>query len=152
MSCSSASNQSAEKPAIVETPADGSIRNSDIIRNPITAKGPIDSTQVAKIEFENETYDFGTVPQGAVVKHSFKFKNVGKAPLLIGSARSTCGCTIPKWPREPIMPGESGEIDVRFNTEGKKNAQTKPVFINCNTLPAEVKIYMKGNVTPKEKI
>ena len=150
--CSSTGTNGSGQKGIVETPADGSIRNADIIRNPVTASGPIDSSQVAMMAFEENTFDFGTVPEGTVVKHSFKFKNIGKSPLVIGSARSTCGCTIPKWPREPIPPGGSGAIDVRFNTEGKTNFQRKPVTINANTLPSVIKIFVKGNVTPKEKI
>ncbi len=135
---------------IVETKVQGEFSTADIIRNPITANGQTDSSKVAKIEFEEMTHDFGTAQEGAVIKHKYKFTNTGKVPLMIGSARSTCGCTIPKWPREPIAPGESGEIAVRFNTDGKPNKQTKIITLNANTLPAMTKLYIKGNVIPKK--
>jgi len=151
MNCneSAGTQASQDQPAIKEIPAGKSIRTSDIIRNPVTASGIQDSSKVAQMTFEETEYDFGEVDEGATVTHKFKFKNTGKSPLLIGSARSTCGCTIPKWPREPILPGEGGEISVRFNTQGKPNQQNKPVTINANTLPAETKIYVKGFVNPK---
>jgi len=151
LSCSSGQGGSGNQGGIVETESTGDFSAADIIRNPITANGPIDSSKVAKIEFENKTYDFGTAQEGALVKHIYKFTNTGAAPLMIGSARSTCGCTIPKWPREPIAPGASGEISVRFNTEGKPNKQSKTITLNANTLPAMTKLYIKGNVIPKSK-
>lgn len=141
----------SQEGGIVETPSDGDISVADIIRNPISANGMVDSSKVAKMVFEETTFEFGTIDEGEVVKHVFKFKNEGTVPLLISSARSTCGCTVPKWPREPIAPGEGGEISIRFNSDGKKNKQTKPVTINANTLPAETKLYIKGHVTPKNK-
>jgi hypothetical protein len=98
----------------------GPIRNSDIIRNPVSAKEPIDTVNVAKIEFEETEHDFGVVGEGVIIEHVFKFTNTGKMPLIINSARSTCGCTVPEWPKDPIPPGEGGEISVRFNTKGKK--------------------------------
>jgi hypothetical protein len=81
-----------------------------------------------------------------VVEHTFAFTNTGKKPLLISNARSTCGCTVPDWPKEPIMPGKSGVIQVRFNTENKAKEQVKPVTITANTYPATNKVYLQGFV------
>ena len=67
----------------------GSISNADIIRNPVTADNPIDTTNVAKLEFDNIRYRYGEVDAGEIVTHTFKFKNVGKAPLVISNAKST---------------------------------------------------------------
>ncbi len=117
---------------------------SDIIRNPISSDKPLDTINVAKMVFKETTYDYGRVKQGDVVSHTFKFRNEGLVPLLITNARSTCGCTVPKWPEEPIEPGEDGEIKVRFNTAGKKNQNNKPVYITANTYPTETKIYLAG--------
>lgn len=140
----------AEK-SLEEIKSDGPIRNSEIIRSPVSANEPLDTVNVARIAFEEETYDFGEVDEGAVVEHTFRFTNTGKAPLLISSARSTCGCTVPEWPREPIAPGQGGEIQVKFNTSGKKNKQTKPVTIVGNTYPSTSKLLLKGFVRPREK-
>jgi hypothetical protein len=121
---------------------------SNIIRNPVSAEGPVDSVNVAKIEFEDVTFDFGRVKEGEVVKKNFKFTNTGKIPLLINDARSTCGCTVPEWPKEIIQPGQSGEILVQFNTDGRKYDQNRPVSIIANTYPKSTTIRLTGFVEP----
>jgi len=150
LSCSNDNGATAGQEGIVETKSSGEFSTADIIRNPITASGQVDSNKVAKIQFDEMVYDFGTAQEGEIIKHKYKFTNAGEVPLMIGSARSTCGCTIPKWPREPILPGDSGEISVRFNTDGKPNKQTKIITLNANTLPATTKLSIKGNVIPKK--
>lgn len=131
------------------------IKNADkissIVRNPITADdATADTINVANITFDNPTFDFGTVAEGKEVEHTFTFTNTGKVNLLISNAKSTCGCTVPKWPEYPIAPGQSDKIKVVFKTEGKKDYQSKPVTIVANTYPNQTKVYMKGNVTPKK--
>ena len=66
-----------------------------------------------EITFEETEHDFGTIDQGTAVDHTFKFTNTGKAPLVITNATSSCGCTVPTWTREPIAPGETGEMLVK---------------------------------------
>ncbi|MBK7410760.1 MAG: DUF1573 domain-containing protein [Saprospirales bacterium] len=129
-------------------PVDGSI--SSIIRNPATANEPLDTVNVAKISFEEPEYLFGEVVEGAEVEHFFKFTNTGKVPLLITDARSTCGCTVPSWPKETIQPGQGGEIRVVFNTLNKAEEQHKEVTITANTYPAQTKIAMIGFVRGQE--
>lgn len=143
MACQNGQNQ--EK-SIEEIEAAGKI--SSIIRNPKSADGKVDTVNVAKIEFEEERYDFGEIDEGGVVNHVFKFKNTGKVPLVISNARSTCGCTVPQWPKDPIAPGDNGEIAVKFNTKGKKNKQSKPVTITANTYPNQTKVFINGFVHP----
>ena len=123
---------------------------SDFVQNPVSAAG-IDTVNVAKMVFEESTFNFGTVDEGAIVEHDFEFTNTGKMPLIISNANSTCGCTIPEWPKEPIEPGSSGKISVRFNTNGKILHQTKPVSIFANTYPNETKVYLRGKVKPKNE-
>ncbi len=120
--------------------------NADIIRNPDSADGAQDTANVAKMTFEETTFDFGEAKEGEVVTHIYKFKNTGKVPLLISDARSTCGCTVPEWSKEPIAPGQSSEISVKFNTAGKIEKQQKPVTITANTYPSETKVYLTGFV------
>ena len=133
--------------SLEEIKQEGSISNADMIRNPVSAEG-VDTVNVAKISFEEETYDFGTITEGKTIEHTFKFTNTGKAPLIISNARSTCGCTVPKWSKKPIPPGEEGEIRVRFDSKGKKNAQNKPVTITANTYPNTSRVFLKGVVNP----
>ena len=123
---------------------------ADIYRNPISLDTPDDTVNVAKIEFEEDFFDFGRIEEGEVVHHRYKFINAGRKPLLISNARSTCGCTIPKWPETPIAPGESGVIDVRFDSKNKENKINKPITIIANTFPSETKIYLRGFVIGKK--
>jgi hypothetical protein len=98
--------------------------------------------------FEETVHEFGTVLEGKQVEHVFKFKNTGKVPLLISDSKTTCGCTVPNFPKDPIAPGESGEVSVKFNTAGKKKEQNKPISLIANTYPARTVIYMQGYVQP----
>ncbi len=96
-------------------------------------------TPVIKVDgpvltLEANTYDFGDITQGEVVERVFKFKNTGNQPLIITNIQTSCGCTTPVWPREPIMPGASGEIKVGFNSAGKMNKQTKTLPILSNSV------------------
>ena len=125
---------------------DGEISNADIIRNPVGEDGSIDTTNVAKMTFTDVNYYFGSVAQGAIVEHSFSFVNTGKVPLIITDARATCGCTVPSYPETPIAPGESGVIDVRFDTANKSGQQNKPVTLLANTYPNTTEIRLIGNV------
>jgi hypothetical protein len=101
--------------------------------------------------FEMEEFDFGTVDEGSVVEHEFTFRNTGKAPLIVVNAKSSCGCTVPTWSKEPIAPGEEGSMMVKFNTSGKPNAQTKAITVTANTEKGTESVRIKGFVTPKAK-
>ncbi|MBT0609034.1 DUF1573 domain-containing protein [Aequorivita echinoideorum] len=101
------------------------------------------------IEFEEKQFDFGTIDQGTAVEHVFKFKNTGEAPLLIVNAKSSCGCTIPEWTKEPIAPGDSGELLVKFNGSGQ-NQVNKTVTLTTNTKNGTETLMIKAFVNPKE--
>jgi hypothetical protein len=122
---------------------------SEMVNNPATIDLPTDTNQLARIRFEENTFDFGTVEEGAVVEHAFKFTNVGSVPLTILKCRSSCGCTVPDWPTEPIPPGGTGEIKAKFNTEGKTNLQQKAITVTANTHPNDTKVMLKGQVNPE---
>lgn len=98
------------------------------------------------LNFEETEFDFGTVEMGEKVEHIYKFKNTGDEPLTISNAKGSCGCTVPQWPKEPISPGESGEILVIFDTKNKPNKQTKTVTITANTEPAQSFLKITGFV------
>lgn len=141
-------NEADTSESVEEIAAEGRIQF--IIRNPVTANGEVDSLSAAIMDFEMTEYDFGEIDEGGIVQHTFKFTNAGKAPLLIRQARSTCGCTIPEYPEDPIEPGESGEIEVKFDTKGKPGYQSKPVTITANTFPAQTVVTLKGRVNGKK--
>jgi hypothetical protein len=97
--------------------------------------------------FKVDTMYFGTVTQGTVVEKEYVFKNTGKTPLLITDAIVTCGCTVPKYPQEPIAPGKSGVILVKFNTAGKMGVQDKTIRMISNNGGGEVVLHLKGTIT-----
>ena len=90
------------------------------------------ANQFPQIKFEETTHDFGEIKQNVEVQTSFKFKNTGKVPLVITNATSSCGCTVPEYPKEAIAPGESGAIKVVYNGSGK-DAISKTVTLTTNT-------------------
>ncbi len=98
------------------------------------------------VEFEELEWDFGEITQGDKVTHIFKFTNTGNEPLILNSAKGSCGCTVPEWPKEPILPGEGGEIKVTFNSKGKKGKQTKSVTLTGNTDPNPVRLLVKAQI------
>ncbi|RRA92255.1 DUF1573 domain-containing protein [Paenimyroides viscosum] len=103
-----------------------------------------------KIEFkaENNTIDYGTVVKGVDTGvRTFEFTNTGDAPLLITNARSSCGCTVPQPPKEPIMPGGSDKIEVRYNMNPGTISRTITVETNAtNVENGTVQLYIKGKV------
>lgn len=101
--------------------------------------------------FTKTEHDFGTINEGDVVEHKFAFTNTGKAPLVIVSAKGSCGCTVPEWPKDPIAPGATGEMLVKFNSNGKPNQQAKQVTITANTESGKEILKIKATVTPKAK-
>lgn len=102
------------------------------------------------LTWDKSTHDFGNIVQGDVVEHTFKFTNTGNEPLVITNVQVSCGCTTPKgWPRDPVMPGGSGELTVAFNSTGKMGAQTKPVTIVSNAVN-DAKIVFTTVVTEKK--
>ena len=103
----------------------------------------------AAFEFDQMEHDFGTIKEGDVVTHVFKFKNTGEAPLIIQKAQGSCGCTVPEYSKEPIAVGEEGTIKVQFNSKGKPGTQNKTVTITANTKPATTRLKIKSVVEKK---
>ena len=98
------------------------------------------------MSFAESVYDFGTVEKGGKVNHTYTFTNTGDEPLIITNAKASCGCTVPTWPKEPIAPGETGEIPVVFSGKAK-GPQNKTVTITANTNPPQTRLTIKGTVT-----
>lgn len=110
------------------------------------AEGPV-------MTFETTEIDYGTIEKGSDPLRVFKFKNTGTEPLVIKNARGSCGCTVPKWPKEPIMPGEEGVIEVRYDTN-RIGPFTKTVTITTNEAVERHILRIKGKVVspaPKEE-
>ena len=103
-----------------------------------------------KITFKESSFDFGDITQGDVVEHVFEFENTGNEPLILANVMTTCGCTAPSWPREPIAPGESASITVKFNSRGKIGVQNKVITIVSNAINQRERIRIETNVMVKE--
>jgi len=106
----------------------------------------------AKIEFDKTTHNFGAFSESSpVVTATFNFTNTGKAPLVIHQAVASCGCTVPEYTQEPIQPGKSGTIKVTYNGEGKLLGHfRKSVTLRTNAEPEITRLYIEGDMTPKE--
>ena len=101
-----------------------------------------------EIEFEKLVHDYGQIYQGENGECEFVFKNTGKAELVLTNCRSSCGCTVPSWPKDPIAPGKKAVIKVKYNTQriGQIN---KTITVESNAVNDRVVLKITGNVNPK---
>jgi len=100
-------------------------------------------------EFETDVIDYGKIAQNADGVRVFKFKNIGKSPLVIERIRSSCGCTVPKKPTDPIMPGATGEIEVKYATN-RVGGFNKTITIFSNATESTKTVRIKGIVLKPE--
>jgi hypothetical protein len=117
-----------------------------VIQNPNTANGKGDLSQLPSFKFVEESHDFGKIMQGETVSYPFKFKNAGKSDLIISDVSTSCGCTVPSFPKAPIHPGQDGAIKVSFNSAGKHGFQNKNIVIVANTQPNTFILRIKAEV------
>ncbi len=101
--------------------------------------------KAAKIEFKSETVDYGEIQKGADGVRVFEFTNTGQAPLIISKVSSSCGCTIPKKPEDPILPGKTGEISVKYDTNRVGPIRKAITVISNADTPTKV-LKIKGEV------
>ena len=102
-----------------------------------------------EITFEKTVHNYGSIPYNGDGKCIFEFTNTGKEPLILTNVRSSCGCTVPKWPREPILPGHTDVINVEYKTNrvGKIN---KTITVQSNGKTKTIVLRVKGQVLKKE--
>jgi len=100
----------------------------------------------AKIEFQTESHEFGDLDEGPKASYDFHFTNTGNEPLILKNVKASCGCTTPHWPKEPIMPGETGKITAVYNTKGRPGKFTKVITVTSNAEKSTNQLYIKGNV------
>lgn len=123
---------------------------ADLVYNPMRSDGTLDSSYLPVLTWKEDQFDFGTLFEGDIVTHDFEFTNTGTAPLLITRATSTCGCTIPEWPRKPVPPDSTSSIRVKFNSLHKEGGQKKVVTIFANTFPNTTTVTIQGKVEIKK--
>ena len=113
----------------------------------ILERGPV-------IQFDVMVHDFGTLKEGDVVSFVFTFTNKGNEPLIVEDVEQPCGCTIPSWSKEPIMPGKSGEVKVIFNSKERPGIFRKTLAVKSNTVSSskdQLQLMIKGNVLSKKQ-
>ena len=113
-----------------------------------TVKNQAESS-LTEIAFDNILHDFGEIKEGDIVEAVFEFTNTGKNDLLISHAVGSCGCTIPNYPRNiPIKPGESGEIEINFDSSNMPNLQSKLIKVFANVPSGSVFLRIQALVEP----
>lgn len=101
------------------------------------------------IHFNDKIYNYDTISRGSSGECFFEFENIGDEPLIITSAFSSCGCTVPSWPQEPILPNKKGEIKIKYNTE-KTGSFSKVIVVKSNSTDNEKTILRINGVVKKE--
>ncbi len=119
---------------------------ADLVNNPNSASGNKGKGSLPVIQFEETEHDFGRIIEGESVSYSFNFKNSGKSDLIIAEVSSSCGCTVPSYPKIPIRPGDSGVVKVAFSSNGRRGYQSKSVLVVSNTQPNTTEIRIKAQV------
>ena len=109
------------------------------------ASQPAENPNAPVITFEKTTHDYGTVTKGGDGTCEFKFKNTGIEPLILSNVSSSCGCTVPEWPREPILKGKSASIKVKYDTN-RPGPINKTVTVMSNGKVSSVQLRIIGNV------
>jgi hypothetical protein len=122
---------------------------ASVVTNPNSASGET-SSDLPILTFDKTEHDFGKIVEGETVSCEFKFTNTGKADLVILNVSTSCGCTVPSYPKNAILPGESGVIKVAFNSHGKRGQQNKNVVVNANTQPTATTLRIKAKVVNPE--
>mgnify|MGYP000173923421 CR=1 FL=1 len=118
--------------------------NSDNVA--LAAERDANAGNLPMIKFDKETHDFGTIENGTPVETVFKYTNTGNSMLVVSNVKSTCGCTVPSYPKEPIMPGESGYIKVKYDTK-RVGPFTKYVTLTTNaTSNTSTRLKITGTV------
>lgn len=118
---------------------------ADLVTNPNSADGN-SNKGLPVIHFDKDFHDFGKMIEGEKATFSFKFSNGGDADLIISQVNTTCGCTVPRYPKTPVKPGEEGAISVTFDTEGKKGMQQKSISVVSNCQPPQTVLWVKAMV------
>ncbi len=145
-----ASTPSADKPSVVAKPGVDIKPANAPTPPPQKPKLASETRPKTTIQFSEMEHDFGDVYQDSKNEYIFKFKNTGNEPLIIENAVGSCGCTVPEYPKEPIKPGEEGEIKVVYSPGKQKAQQQKTVTITANTEPITTQLKIKANVLEKK--
>ncbi len=116
------------------------------LRLPVDPMGNVDTNSMAKISFMDQVFDFDTINAGDIVKHTYKFVNLGVKDLYITDTQATCGCTITKHTLTAIPPNQQGYVDVTYDSKDRNGLQEKVIKVYTNSYPNETLLKIKGFV------
>jgi hypothetical protein len=105
-------------------------------------------TDGPQMVFQEESHDFGAIKEGVIAEYTFKFTNTGTQPLILTDVRPSCGCTTPDWSKEPVGPGKTGVIKVKYNSSGRPGRFNKSITITSNIQNESKVLFISGTVTP----
>ena len=108
--------------------------NNTLVKSPYSLESN-EYVPMPQLKLSEEVFDFGDILQGVSVSHNFTVKNIGDDDLIILTAKGSCGCTVPEWDKDWIPPGETGEINVTFNSGNRIGKQKKTVTLQTNAIP-----------------
>lgn len=108
-----------------------------------------DTNPPTTVQIIDTVYDFGQVKEGELVEYSYRFRNTGDKPLVISSAKASCGCTVPEKPEKPVLPGEIGLIKVKFDSNNRPGQAEKTITVFSNADPAFPPLILQGEVIGK---
>lgn len=112
----------------------------------ISAFSCYSQTGKADFDFERKVYKFGKIKAGAIIEFEYTFSNAGTEPLLITDIKVQCGCTVPDYPKSPILPGQKSTIKVKFDSKGKIGYQDRTLEIYSNAKKSPEVVRFKGTV------
>ena len=121
------------------------VEKNDVLTKQLQIQDP------TTVKIIDSAYNFGKVAEGEIVEYNYRFKNTGNKPLVITNATASCGCTVPEKPEQPILPGETGFIKVKFNSEHRVGMAHKTVTISSNATPTFPELLLTGEVTEKKE-
>lgn len=122
-----------------------SLRFSALVLAILFFQNAVHAQDSARIQFDKNVHDYGSIYQNDNGECEFTFTNTGKVPLVLTNVYSSCGCTVPSWPKEPTMPGKSNVIKVKYNTS-RLGSINKTVTVESNAANGTVRLSIKGNV------
>ena len=122
------------------------VRRKDKIADDAAARAEQALKDSTTVQVIDTSYNFGKVTEGEKVEYNFRFKNIGKKPLVIIKTTASCGCTVPEKPEQPILPGEAGFIKVVFNSKHKMGHNEKTITVTSNANPPFPPLLLIGEV------
>ena len=126
------------------------VRNKKVVEKNEPLTQQIEIKDPTTVQIIDSSYNFGKVADGEIVEYNYRFKNTGTKPLIVTNVNASCGCTVPEKPEQPIKPGETGFIKVKFDSKNRVGNAHKTVTVSSNAEPAFPELLLTGEVTEKK--